>query len=178
MLNSLISWIKGMACSNNASTWSTFVPCYWLIGASASNKSRGIAWIDPSWPIENRIECNSSLDRAPIIKGAAGAIKICIGRLYRVSGPWTNHWLILGRTDYIFSNLSCEQVKSMALVIGLHGNVCCPNNTGQVTFMSNLSCCLVKFFVHSTHCTGGVWNSNVVVHFLSTVSLLGSVTSK
>ena len=57
-----------------------------IIGASASNKSRGIAWIDLSWPIENRIECNSSLDRAPIIEGAAGTIKICIGRLYRVSG--------------------------------------------------------------------------------------------
>ena len=81
------SWIKGVACSNNASTWSTFVPCYWLIGASASNKSHGIAWIDLSWPIENRIECNSSLDRAPFIEGAAGAIKICIGLLYRVSGP-------------------------------------------------------------------------------------------
>ena len=87
-LNSLISWIKGVACSNNASTWSTFLPCYWLIGASASNKSRGIAWIDLSWPIENRIECNSSLDHAPIIEGAAGAFKICIGRLYRVSGSW------------------------------------------------------------------------------------------
>ena len=88
MLNSLISWIKGVACSNNASTWSTFVPCYWLIGASASNKSRGIAWIDLSWPIENRIECNSSLELAPTIEGAVGAIKICIGRLYRVSGSW------------------------------------------------------------------------------------------
>ena len=50
-----------------------------LIGASASNKSRGIAWIDLSWQIEDRIECNSSLDRAPIIEGAAGAIKICGG---------------------------------------------------------------------------------------------------
>ena len=39
----------------------------------------------------------------------------------------------------------------MAIVIGLHGNVCCPNNTGRVTFVSNLSCCLVKFFVHTTH---------------------------
>ena len=40
----------------------------------------------------------------------------------------------------------------MAIVIGLHANVCCPSNTGQVTFMSNLSCCLVKIFVHMTHC--------------------------
>ena len=39
----------------------------------------------------------------------------------------------------------------MAFVIGLHGNVCYPNNTGQVTFMSNLSCCFVKNFVHMTH---------------------------
>ena len=34
---------------------------------------------------------------------------------------------------------------------GLHGNICCPNNTGRVIFMSNLSCCLVKIFVHLTH---------------------------
>ena len=32
----------------------------------------------------------------------------------------TNHWLILGRTGYIFSNLSCGQVKLMVVVIGLH----------------------------------------------------------
>ena len=43
----------------------------------------------------------------------------------------------------------------MAIVIGLHGNVCCPNKTGQVTSMSNLSCCLVKTFVHMTHCIEG-----------------------
>ena len=34
----------------------------------------------------------------------------------------------------------------MAIVIGLHDNVRCPNNTGGVTFMSNLSFCLVKNF--------------------------------
>ena len=57
----------------------------------------------------------------------------------------------LGRTGYVFSNLTCGQVKLMAIVIGLHGNVYCPNNTGRITFMSNLSCCLVKSFVHMTH---------------------------
>ena len=56
-------------------------------------------------------------------------------------------------------------VNKIFIVIGLHGNVCCPNNTmamyvalttqdgytGRVTFMSNLTCCLVKIFVHMTH---------------------------
>ena len=41
--------------------------------------------------------------------------------------------------------------RFMAFVMGLHGNVCCPDGTGRVTFMSNLSCCLVKIFVHMTH---------------------------
>ena len=57
-----------------------------------------------------------------------------------------------GKTGYVFGNLSCGQVNLMAIVIGLHGSVCVPNNTGRVTFMSNLSCCLVKIFVHMTHC--------------------------
>ena len=40
----------------------------------------------------------------------------------------SNHWLILGRTGYFFGNqffgnLFCGQVKLMAIVIGLHGNV-------------------------------------------------------
>ena len=45
-----------------------------------------------------------------------------------------------------------ERLNLMAVVIGIHGNVRCPNNTGWVTFMSNLSYCLVKIFVHMTHC--------------------------
>ena len=57
-----------------------------------------------------------------------------------------------GRTGYIFSSLSCGQVISVAFVIGLHGNICCPNNTGRVIFMSNLSSCLIKIFVHLMHC--------------------------
>ena len=50
---------------------------------------------------------------------------------------------LLGRTGYVFSNMSCGQVKVMATY---HGNVCCSNNIGRVTFMSNLSCCLLKIF--------------------------------
>ena len=57
----------------------------------------------------------------------------------------------LGRTGYVFSNLTCGQVKLMAIVIGLHGSVYCPNNTGRVTFMSNLSCCLSHRWCHEFH---------------------------
>ena len=39
----------------------------------------------------------------------------------------------------------------MAIVKGLRGNVCHPNDTGRITFMSNLSCWLVKIFVYMTH---------------------------
>ena len=49
------------------------------------------------------------------------------------SSPITG--LFWARTGYIFSNLSFGQVKLMAIVIGLHANVCCPNKTGRVTFM-------------------------------------------
>ena len=45
------------------------------------------------------------------------------------AGVEYNHWLILGRTGYIFSNLSCGRVKLMAFVIYRHGNVCCPQQT-------------------------------------------------
>ena len=59
------------------------------------------------------------------------------------SRPITDSFL--GRNGYIFSNLSCGQVKLMAIVIGLNGNACCTNNTGSVAFICNLSCCLVNF---------------------------------
>ena len=53
MLNSLLSWIKGVACIDKQQRDRLFVSCYRLIGASGSNKSCGIAWIDLSWPIKN-----------------------------------------------------------------------------------------------------------------------------
>ena len=61
-----------------------------------------------------------------------------------------NHWLIFGRIGYVFSNLSCGQVNVMAIVIGLHGNVCCLNNTGRVTLLKFL------FIWHSAKSTGCV----------------------
>ena len=43
----------------------------------------------------------------------------------------------------------------MAVVIGLHGNVCYPINTGRVTYYEQPSCCLVKYFVCITHWVSG-----------------------
>ena len=60
-----------------------------------------------------------------------------------------------------FSNMSSGQAKLMATVIGLHGKACCPHNTGWVTFMSNLSCCLVKIIVHLTHCFDPLWKNSI-----------------
>ena len=39
-------------------------------------------------------------------------------------------------------------------IIGLHGNVCYPINTGWVTYYEQPSCCLVKYFVHMTKDSG------------------------
>ena len=61
------------------------------------------------------------------------------------------------------SSLSSRPITGTFWGVALHDNVRCPNNTGQVTFMSNLSCCLVIFLVffvvHMTHC------SNVIMFF-------------
>ena len=72
----------------------------------------------------------------------------------KVACPPVQSLAHFGQDGYVFSKLSCGQVELLDIVIGLHGNACSPNNTGvtgQVTFMSKLSCCLVKIFVHMTH---------------------------
>ena len=73
------------------------------------------------------------------------------------SSPITG--LFSARTGYIFSNLSFGQVKLMAIVIGLHANVCCPNKKRTSNFYEDLSCCLVNTFVHVTH-----WQKHTITH--------------
>ena len=62
-----------------------FVPCYWWMGAS---DKQHVTWNCINWPIENNVSQMNYSEGAVWHAHKISVIKICIGRLYKVSGPW------------------------------------------------------------------------------------------